>query len=101
MTARFADRIARAQKAMAKDGYDVLVVTNRENLIYFTGVTQIECLGVLIPEKRKPAPSHSGSMPITLESILVYRRGRTISRGRVSVQLWPRVSKHSAFMRLA
>ena len=51
MTARFADRIARAQEAMAKDGYDVLVVTNRENLIYFTGATQIECLGVLIPRE--------------------------------------------------
>jgi Xaa-Pro aminopeptidase len=30
---------------------DVLVVTNRENLIYFTGVTQIDCLGVLIPKE--------------------------------------------------
>jgi Xaa-Pro aminopeptidase len=30
---------------------DVLVVTNRENLIYFTGVTQIECLSVLIPRE--------------------------------------------------
>ncbi len=51
MTARFADRIARAQKAMAKEGYDVLVVTNRENLIYFTGMTQMECLGVLVPRE--------------------------------------------------
>jgi Xaa-Pro aminopeptidase len=51
MAARYAHRIARAQKAMAEEGYDVLVVTNRENLIYFTGVTQIECLGVLIPRE--------------------------------------------------
>ncbi len=49
MVARFPHRIARAQKAMVEAGYDVLVVTNRENLIYFTGVTQIECLGVLDP----------------------------------------------------
>lgn len=32
-------------------GLDVLVVTNRENLIYFTGVTQIECLALLIPKE--------------------------------------------------
>lgn len=51
MTARFAHRIARAQEAMGEAGCDVLVVTNRENLIYFTGVTQIECLGILIPRE--------------------------------------------------
>lgn len=49
MAARFANRIDRAQKAMVEAECDVLVVTNRENLIYFTGVTQIECLGLLIP----------------------------------------------------
>ncbi len=49
MAARFAGRIERAQKAMAGAGLDVLVVTNRENLIYFTGVTQMECLALLIP----------------------------------------------------
>jgi Xaa-Pro aminopeptidase len=51
MAPRFAHRIARAQKAMVEGEYDVLVVTNRENLIYFTGVTQIECLGVVIPRE--------------------------------------------------
>jgi Xaa-Pro aminopeptidase len=51
MAARFANRIIRAQEAMAGAGLDVLVVTNRENLIYFTGVTQIECLAVLIPRE--------------------------------------------------
>ena len=51
MGARFADRIERAQKAMAVAGLDILVVTNRENLIYFTGVTQIECLALLIPRE--------------------------------------------------
>ena len=49
MAARVADRIGRAQKAMSDAGFDILVITNRENLIYFTGVTQIECLAVLIP----------------------------------------------------
>jgi len=54
MSARFAHRFARAQEAMAGAECDVLVVTNRENLIYFTGVTQIECLGVLIPKEGEP-----------------------------------------------
>ncbi len=48
MAARFADRVARAQSAMIRTNCDILVVTNRENLIYFTGVTQMECLAVLI-----------------------------------------------------
>ena len=50
MAARFADRIAHAQSAMIQANCDILVVTNRENLIYFTGVTQMECLAVLIPK---------------------------------------------------
>lgn len=50
MAMRFADRIARAQSAMIQANCDTLVVTNRENLIYFTGVTQMECLAVLIPK---------------------------------------------------
>jgi len=48
MAARFADRVASAQSAMIQTNCDILVVTNRENLIYFTGVTQMECLAVLI-----------------------------------------------------
>ena len=51
MPARFAGRIAGAQRAMALTGLDILVVTNRENLIYFTGVTQIECMALLIPKE--------------------------------------------------
>ncbi|OAT86543.1 proline dipeptidase [Desulfotomaculum copahuensis] len=30
---------------------DLLLVVNRENLIYFTGLTQIECMAVLIPRE--------------------------------------------------
>ena len=49
MAARFANRITNAQKLMTESGLDLLVVVNRENLIYFTGMTQIECLAILIP----------------------------------------------------
>ena len=51
MGARFANRISKAQQLMAKAGLDLLVVVNRENLIYFTGLTQIECLAILIPQE--------------------------------------------------
>lgn len=51
MAPRFESRIARAQQFMEEARLDVLVVTNRENLIYFTGVSQIECLAVLIPRE--------------------------------------------------
>lgn len=54
MTARFADRFVRAQERMAEANLDLLLIVNRENLIYFTGVTQIECLAVLIPKTGDP-----------------------------------------------
>lgn len=50
----FMERICKAQQMMAQQNIDVLVVNNRENLIYFTGLTQIECLAVLIPREGDP-----------------------------------------------
>ncbi|ABB13671.1 M24 family metallopeptidase [Carboxydothermus hydrogenoformans] len=47
-------RIKKIQNLMAKKDIDILVVVNRENLIYFTGLTQIECMAVLIPLKDDP-----------------------------------------------
>ncbi len=54
MAIRFAERFARAQKMMAAANLDLLLIVNRENLIYFTGLTQIECLAVLIPQTGEP-----------------------------------------------
>lgn len=39
---------------MAAQNLDLLLVVNRENLLYFTGLTQIECLAVLIPREGEP-----------------------------------------------
>jgi len=39
---------------MADMKLDVLLVSNRENLIYFTGLTQIECLAIVIPRQGEP-----------------------------------------------
>lgn len=52
--ARFANRFEKVQKLMAIENLDLLLVVNRENLIYFTGLTQIECLAVLIPREGDP-----------------------------------------------
>ncbi|GEA18956.1 MAG: Xaa-Pro dipeptidase [Moorella sp. (in: firmicutes)] len=54
MGARFVDRFEKARRLMAEKNLDLLLVVNRENLIYFTGLTQIECLAVLIPREGEP-----------------------------------------------
>jgi len=54
MAGHFANRIAKAQQAMAAQDLDLLLVTKRENLIYFTGLTQMECLSLLIPREGEP-----------------------------------------------
>ncbi|MDN5344834.1 MAG: Xaa-Pro dipeptidase [Clostridia bacterium] len=54
MAPRFANRFTKGRRLMAEKGLDLLLVVNRENLIYFTGLTQIECLAVLIPRAGEP-----------------------------------------------
>ncbi|WAM31817.1 aminopeptidase P family N-terminal domain-containing protein [Caldicellulosiruptor naganoensis] len=54
MAPRYAHRFTKIQALMAEKNLDLLVVVNRENLIYFTGLTQIECLAVLIPREGEP-----------------------------------------------
>ena len=51
MSALAENRIAKAQAMMSELGLDILFVNNRENLIYFTGLTQIECQAILIPRE--------------------------------------------------
>jgi Xaa-Pro dipeptidase len=47
----FNQRIKNIQEMMIESNIDVLFINNRENLIYFTGLTQIECLAILIPRE--------------------------------------------------
>ncbi|HBT48235.1 MAG TPA: aminopeptidase P family protein [Peptococcaceae bacterium] len=54
MAPRFANRFKKIQELMTEKNLDLLLVVNRENLIYFTGLTQIECLAVLIPREGEP-----------------------------------------------
>ena len=51
MSALVQQRIRKAQAMMPELGLDILFVNNRENLIYFTGLTQIECQAILIPRE--------------------------------------------------
>lgn len=47
-------RIGRAQSALAAAECDALLVMDRENLIYFTGIPEIECGGLLVPRSGDP-----------------------------------------------
>ncbi|MDA8227644.1 MAG: Xaa-Pro peptidase family protein [Desulfitobacterium hafniense] len=44
-------RIKRAQEAIQQTDIDILFIVGRENLIYFTGSTQMECMALLIPRE--------------------------------------------------
>ncbi|KUO65522.1 MAG: hypothetical protein APF84_06810 [Gracilibacter sp. BRH_c7a] len=44
-------RITAFQKILQQQGLDLALFVDRENLIYFTGNTQIECGGLLIPKE--------------------------------------------------
>ena len=54
MFSTYKQRYEAAQKLMAEHDIDLLIVNNRENLIYFTGLTDIECLAILIPRTAPP-----------------------------------------------
>ena len=54
MDSLFERRYSSARRLMAQLDIDLLLVNNRENLIYFTGLTDIECLAILIPREAPP-----------------------------------------------
>ncbi|GAW91021.1 M24 family metallopeptidase [Calderihabitans maritimus] len=48
------ERVRRIQNLMEERNLDLLFVVGRENLIYFVGTTQIECMALLIPKAGEP-----------------------------------------------
>lgn len=76
MTAVFQRRIEKAQQMMADQGLDLLFVNNRENLIYFTGLTQIECLAVIIPREGEAC-----AVTLWLDADYVRRQSGLATRG--------------------
>jgi len=49
MKTHLARRISLLQNEMHQAGLDLVVFTDRENLIYYTGALAIECMGIVIP----------------------------------------------------
>lgn len=47
-------RIKMVQEELAEEDIDLALFTNRENVIYLTGVTQAECMGVVVPTHNEP-----------------------------------------------
>ncbi len=39
---------------MQEQGLDAIVFTDRENLIYYTGAVEIECMAAVIPVEGEP-----------------------------------------------
>lgn len=50
----YLERVRRAQKELQNTGYDIMLICDRENLIYYTGIPEIECGGLVIPAKGEP-----------------------------------------------
>jgi Xaa-Pro dipeptidase len=54
MKQHLARRIAALQSEMAGAGLDAIVFADRENLIYYAGTTEIECMAAVIPATGDP-----------------------------------------------
>ncbi len=50
----FNRRIQKLQEIMAEKGIDIGLVFDRENLIYFGDIEQVECMVIIIPQEGKP-----------------------------------------------
>ncbi len=50
----FTIRINRLQEVLQEHKIDLMVICDRENLIYYTGLTEIECLGLIVPSSGEP-----------------------------------------------
>lgn len=106
-------RIEALQVEMTKSALDALVFADRENLIYYAGTTEIECMAMVIPAKGLPivcclwldAPYVREQTQA--ENILSYRYpasniGATIVTAMKSLGLQaPRVGFHKYFVEFA
>lgn len=50
----FEKRINALQDYLSENKIDLALLTDRENLIYFTGLTQIECMALIVPANAEP-----------------------------------------------
>ncbi|WP_366924351.1 Xaa-Pro peptidase family protein [Metallumcola ferriviriculae] len=54
MTKTSRNQIKKFQQAIEEQGIDLALFTDRENIIYFTGLTELACVAVIIPAKSEP-----------------------------------------------
>ncbi len=50
----YVNRFSRMQKELQKNGIDLALFADRENLTYYTGMTNFDCLSMVIPAKGEP-----------------------------------------------
>ncbi|MDK2823536.1 MAG: Xaa-Pro dipeptidase [Clostridia bacterium] len=50
----FKKRIEKMQEELKNNNLDMVLFTDRENLIYYTGLTNIECMALIIPAQGEP-----------------------------------------------
>lgn len=50
----YLERVRKAQDELRIAGYDIMLICDRENLIYYTGIPEIEGGGLIIPAKGEP-----------------------------------------------
>lgn len=54
MNPQYERRISNIQQELVSNGIDLMVFCDRENLIYYTGLTEIECMALIIPAAGEP-----------------------------------------------
>ncbi len=47
----FQKRVDRIKKEIASKDLNLVLLIDRENFIYFTGITEVECMGLMIPQE--------------------------------------------------
>lgn len=50
----FRKRVEKMQQELKQNSMDMVLFTDRENLIYYTGMTNIECMALIIPVQGEP-----------------------------------------------
>ena len=86
------DRVKKLQDALKKDDVDLAILTDRENIIYFTGLTEIEAAGLVIPKSgeaflvvlRLDAPYYRDKTEI---EIVPYVYGRDTLASRIADEI--------------
>lgn len=54
MENRFKKRMLALQQSLEAENVDIALFVDRENLIYYTGLTNIECMALIVPAKGEP-----------------------------------------------